>query len=320
MNKDYPDHPFRLSHSMLELLNTCERKFQLVRLLESNTDNSGGFNAALVRGKAFGLGVQVYLVTGDMDRAIYELWMAYDPEIEDPPKISISRTINNLVFCKPSLDKILEEYEVAVFNGKPAMELSFKLSLDEKWYYGGSIDIVLRRRLDGVYVVFECKTTAYNLYDLTYAYKNSGQALGYSIVIDKIAGEEKSQYGVLYFIVRDHTQNFTPDVYVWHFNKTILERLNWFISVGIDYERIKRMEELGIWPMRGASCIRFNRVCQFAGTCNTTAGDFPKEGGKDNTEYDFIYQLQEVIDDHLRRVSGLNDTTTETLDDLEMLS
>lgn len=301
MNKDYPDHPFRLSHSMLELLHTCERKFQLVRLLEGSTPSYTD-TASTIRGKAFGAGVQYYLLTGNMDKAIYTLWTAYTPQMEEVPKISLARTINNLLFAKDKLDEIRREYEVASFHGKPAVELSFKLTLDGKWYYGGSIDIVLRHKVTGIYYVLEIKTTAYNLYDLTYAYKNSGQAIGYSIVVDAIAGEEKSEYGVLYFICRDHGSDYTPDIYVWPFSKTLLDRLNWFVTLGLDFEHIKRMEDISIYPMRGQSCIHFNRVCPFAGTCSLTSADVPKDGGIDNTEYDFVYKLQDVIDDHIRRV------------------
>lgn len=300
MKNDYPDDPHRLSHSTENVLNQCERLFQLDRLLIGNSRWSEG--AATTRGKAFGAGVQYYMATGDWDRAILECWLVYNEDYQLPPDISVWRTLNNMYCAKPQLDKILSEWEIAVFRGRPATELAFKLRFDEKWYYGGSIDLVLRNKTTGRYAIFEVKTTMYWLVDLQPSYKNSGQALGYSIVLDTVAGAEQTDYNVVYLVCRDHKKDFTPDIYVWPFEKTLLDRLNWFIRQGLIYEHVKRMDDIGIWPMSG-NCVTYNKPCVHFGTCHMTASDEEKIVDKDETHYDFEYNLQDVIDSHLKRIS-----------------
>lgn len=316
-----PINPYRLSEYSMNLLNTCERKFQKDRLLvpEAPLIESAP-SPVLIRGSAFGIGVQTYLLTGDIDKAVYQTWLAYFPEVYDEQKkIYQWRTINNLLCCKDALDRIRARYKVAVFEGKPAVELSFRLDIDDKWYYVGYIDAVLYDTVSNIYVTFEVKTTAYKLIDLTPMYKNSGQALGYSIVIDKIVGEKQSKYGVLYFVCRDQQgDNFVPDVYVFPFTKTLLDRLRWFYTVGLDVQRLNTMLENDLFPMRGNSCVTFNRVCQHFGTCHLTGSDIPRKVEEDQIEYQFRYRLDDVIADHLERVkegqNGLNQHGMEIID------
>lgn len=301
-----PIHPYRLSEHAMHILASCERKFQLDRLLRPAVQyDIGAPSVPLVRGAAFGIGVQTYMLTGDMDKAVYECWLAYDPEVYDEQKkIYMWRTINNLRCCKDELDKIRQRYKVATFHDKPAIELSFRLDIDDKWYYVGYIDMVLYDTVLGIYVVFEIKTTAYKLIDLAPMYKNSGQALGYSIVIDQIVGEKQSKYGVVYFVCRDQQgSNFVPDVYTFPFTKTLLDRLRWFYTVGLDVQRLNTMLANDLFPMRGESCVRFNRVCTHYGTCNLTSTDYPRKIFEDNINYQFRYKLEDVIQDHIARVA-----------------
>ena len=300
MRRVTPIHPYRLSDSTLGLLRSCDRLFQIERLLDTipivNTPH-----AAPIRGTAFGVGVQTYMITGDMDKATIACWLAYWPVVEER-YISCNRTLNNLWCAQDELDKLRRRYKVARFNGKDAAELSFRLDIDEHWFYVGYIDLVLYDTEDKIYVILEVKTTGYNLHDLKPVYKNSGQALGYSIVLDRITGEDQSKYGVLYFVCRDKGAEWVPDIYVFPFTKTLLDRYNWFISLGIDVERISRMLEIGVFPMRGSACVRYNKVCQHFGTCSITQADVSRKVVADETDYQFTYKLPEIIEDHLQRL------------------
>jgi hypothetical protein len=55
--------------------------------------------------------------------------------------------------------------------------------------------------------------------------------------------------------------------------------------------------------MRQKGCINFGRVCPYFGTCSTV-GDKYAAIGVDNNEYQFTYNLDEVIADHVRRISA----------------
>ncbi len=299
-------HPYRLSESTLNLLLSCERKFELERLM-LQVELYSEEHPAMIRGKAFGVGVQVYLLTGDIDLAIFKAWLEYWPEVENAPYVCMTRTLNNIWNCKEQLDKIRRRYEVAVFEGKPAAEMSFRLDIDDKWFYVGYIDLVLWDKEEQIYVVLEIKTTGYKLADLSPVYKNSGQALGYSIVLDKVTGEHQSKYGVLYLVCRDKSSatDWVPEVYQFQFTKTLIDRYNWFISLGLDVERINRMMEIGIFPMRGKACVSFNKVCQHYGTCSIRSADVRRKPFEDTTQYQFHYKLQEIVEDHLHRLERL---------------
>jgi len=291
----------RLSHSSQDLLITCERLFQIERLLvgQRNIYEAAHFS----RGHAFGKGVQVYLLTGDIDKAVYQAWLSYWPEIEDYPKTTLHRTLHALMCAQKSLDEIREKYEVVSFNGLPAVELGVKLNIDEIYYHVGFIDLVLKNRETGLYVILEIKYTGSWL-DVDGMFMNSGQGIGYSIALDAIVGNKLSEYGVLYFICQD--SDAKPQYIRFHikeWEKTLKDRLKWFITLGLDVKRIQEMRELNHFPQRARSCIRFNRNCQHFGTCGLTAGERERDDEIDPHEnrYQFTYNLEDVIKEHLER-------------------
>ncbi len=293
--------PIRLSHSTLQTLHTCERKFQLDKLLVTEIEREESEHLSF--GSAFGVGAATYLATQDANRAMYEAWLAYQPEIETDKK-SIARCIAALEVAFPRLDTILIDYEVVSFNKGPAVELGFRLNVNEDFYFVGYIDAVLKNRYTDQHVVFEVKTTGMNLFDLSPLYQNSGQALGYSIALDKIAGKNLSSYGVLYFVAQ-LPKDFTPKIQVFEWSKTLSDRLNWFISLGLDVKHLTEMAELGVYPKRGESCLQYNRPCKYFGVCTLHSADILKKREEDKLEYEFEYELNDLIQDHIARISTI---------------
>lgn len=302
----HSDNARQLSYSLLGDFHECERKFQLNRLLRNPSIRGKSEMPWHIRGTAYGAGVQCYMLTGDIDLAAFVTWLSYYPQEEDllrVPTISQARCVNNLYLSKDQLDKLRQRYEVATFNGRPATELSFKILIDAKWFYTGHIDLVLFDKVQKIYIVFEIKTTLYKMADLRPLYQNSAQALGYSIVLDTIVGADQNEFGTLYFVCRDkNNSDFIPDIYPFPFNKTIIDRLKWFYTLGMDVKRLNEMEELGIFPMRGHSCVKFGKTCTHFGFCSTSAGDIKKAEEVDNHKYDFVFKLQDIIDNHLERL------------------
>ena len=203
----------------------------------------------------------------------------------------------------PRLDTLLLEWTVASFNFKPAIELSFRVDIDDSYYYVGYIDLVLKSRFSERYAILEVKTTGMSLENIEPLYKNSGQALGYSIVLDKIAGEENTDYDVIYLVSQDKTRtkewNVVP--HILNFPKTLKDRLNWFITLGMDVQHLHTMQETRVFPLRGGSCMQYMRPCFHFGTCSLTTGDRDKKIEVDNIVYDFNYQLDDLITAHLER-------------------
>lgn len=291
----------RLSYSTLETLYTCERKYQLEHLLSNGAPRTESEHFSF--GHCFGEGIAHYLVHQDRDAALFTAWLAYYPQIETEKKNqSIAVNALNIAFTK--LDDVLQDYEVAWFEGKPAVELSFKLMIDDFYYYSGHIDVVLRNKWTGKYYIFEVKTTGLGLHDITPLYANSGQALGYSIILDKIAGEKLTDYGVLYFVGQLGRDPYNVTIHVLPFDKSMVDRLNWFMTLGLDVERIKRMEELGVYPKRGSSCLNFMRPCPHFGVCGLHSMDKSAGIVEDKETYQFEYQLTDLVEEHLDRLAG----------------
>lgn len=289
----------RLSHSAIGVLDTCERLYQIEHLLEGQ--RAPNESAPFSRGHSFGKGVQVYLLTGDMTKAIYAAWLAYWPELEDRPKISIHRTLHALQCAQADLDALRDNYEVVSFNGYPAIELGARINIDDVYYYSMALDVVLQHKETKLYAVMDIKYTGSWL-PVEGMFYNSGQLLGYSILLDTIVGEKLADYGVLYFVCQD--KNKDPKEIQFHtleWDKTIKDRFKWFVTLGLDVERIKRMRELNHFPQRVRSCIRFNRLCQHHGTCGLSIGDTERKEETDRYEYQFTFELNDIIKDHLER-------------------
>lgn len=103
----------RLSHSALDTLHTCERKFQLERLLVSDYEKRD--YPATVLGKAYGAGCQSYLAYQDKDRAIFDLYMAYYP-VEEDNKRTEEVAVSLLLAAIPTMDNILLDWEVLIYK------------------------------------------------------------------------------------------------------------------------------------------------------------------------------------------------------------
>lgn len=292
----------RLSHSALDVLNTCERKFQLERLLTGAPDRED--SAHTVFGTAFGAGVASYMLHQDADLALYEMWKAYYPIIEDGMKTE-EQCLGLLTSMFPVLDNLLMDWEVQHFNSKPAIELGFRLDIDDKFYYVGYVDLVLRNRFSGKAAIFEVKTTSLGLTDLDPLYKNSGQALGYSIVLDHILGEANSEYEVIYCVGQINSKTaFSFKQHILPYAKTIHDRLDWFITLGMDVKRLHMMLDMNVFPRRGSSCLKFMRGCPHLGVCNLHGLDEYKELEEDLNHYDFTYNLDDLIQEHIERINA----------------
>ena len=290
----------RLSHSTLETLHTCERKFQLEKLLDNGAPREESEHFSF--GHAVGKGIASYMSYQDADLALFEAWHDYWPEIETEKK-NQWKAMNALLVAFNKLDDFLQDYEVVSFDGKPATELGFRLDIDETYYFVGYVDVVVRNKWSGQYCIFEVKHTGLELHDLDPLYKNSGQALGYSIALDKIVGEQLSDYGVIYFVLQ-LGKGYTPKAHVLHYDKTLLDRLNWFLSLGLDVEGLKRMAELNVYPKRGGSCLNFMKPCPHFGVCGLHGMDRPAPIVPDEKHYDFSYDLDSLVEEHLVRLAS----------------
>jgi hypothetical protein len=303
MNDVIQIFPQRLRYSTLETLYTCERKFELDNLLSGTEIREESEHLSF--GTAYGVGIAHYLIHQDQDAALFQAFMAYWPVIETDKKnevLMLAAMMNSFAAC----DDLLQDYEVLIVNGKPAAELTFRLEIDEGFYFTGAIDIVLKNKYNGVHYVMDVKTTGLMLTDVSPIYANSGQTLGYSVAVDALVGEELTSYGVLYFVCQMNSKNpGGSKIHVLPFEKTLLDRLNWFLTLKMDVERIKQMQSLGVFPKRGGSCLHYMRPCKYFGTCGLHGLDKKKITEEDKTVYDLNFALDDLIENHIKRIERM---------------
>jgi hypothetical protein len=298
------DEPFiRLSHSTLETLAQCDRKFEIEKILTLGMDREESVHFSF--GHAYGAFVQSYLYTQSEELSLLEGWLEYWPIIEYGVK-NQETFVDLALKSIPLLEAILEEWDIAYFNDQPAIELSFRINIDSIFYYVGYMDVVLRNKETGQYAVLDVKTTGLQLHDIAPLYKFSGQVIGYSIALDAITGEEQASYKTLYLAGRlgktmfsDYTK---PELHA--FDKGLVDRLQWFMGLLQEVRRIRTSMELGDFPRRSSGCIMFNKTCRHYGVCHLTSQDRVRPFKADETEYTFVYDLNAVIEDHIHRVHG----------------
>lgn len=290
--------PFRLSHSTLGTIHTCERKYQLLKLLniqgQEIEHDSKLNNVNLDYGSAFGVGIQTYIITNSLEQAIWEMVKSYNFAMESQTKNALSLVAGLQAFAAKWDAGI---WEVVHYKGKPAAELSFKIILDSETqdYYCGYVDLVLRNLISGEVIIVEIKTTGLKLEDIRPLYQNSGQALGYSVILGSIE-LERASWSVFYIVNQLKGSNILPKIHSISFTKTLKDRLSWLLDLKIDYERLMVLEEIDHWPMRGASCLHWNRPCNLLGICDLVSLETQEARIKEEEDWDFVFTLEELIE------------------------
>jgi hypothetical protein len=257
----------QLSYSSLTTLHSCPRKFQLYKLqskeyVEAPVTQSVTF----AYGHAVGTGIQSVLE----DKTESQIWLdclaAWDCDLlatnpkqkKSFPEVMIC--IEQFQMLKSS---ILDGWELLYWNGKPAVELPFLIHMPDGFVYRGFVDAVLHRPDTGEVKVLEVKSTSATSVNPS-QYKNSFQAVGYSIVLDTLF-PGLSHYSVLYLPWLTKSCKFQP----MEFNKLLADRARWLRDLIYDVELIKFYDqdaEVG-YPMRGESCNDWFRDCEYFGAC-----------------------------------------------------
>lgn len=257
----------QLSYSSLLTLHSCPRKFQLYRLksaqgLPPEDDYSP---VTFAYGHIVGQGIQDVLMGMDEDEIILRMFLMWDIDLlEDDPKRQKSFWLGVTAiqrFISLRANGFLDDYELVEYNGKPAVELGFRIVFPDGFVFRGFVDAVLRHKPTGKIVVLECKTSSFS--NLNPAiYKNSAQGIGYSIVLDAIF-PELSSYEVLYLVYKTKDREYEQLC----FEKSYLQRALWIRELLLDIETIKLYESSGVYPMRGESCYSYFRDCEYLSLC-----------------------------------------------------
>lgn len=133
-----------------------------------------------------------------------------------------------------------------------------------------------------------------------YQYKNSAQAIGYSVILDRIA-PGTSAYSVFYLVQLTRLGTIED----FEFPKTAHQRALWIRNVLWDEQVIiataASFGNYGVWPTHGESCTRFGSTCGFMDMCHlsteTMMAPLREDMLTEEAEYDFEFDIEELMQD-----------------------
>lgn len=292
-------------------LHTCERKFALAKLELARKFSIGlekfsslETNIDFAFGRCFETGIQGVLLNKPKHQIFFDMFLAWEMALNAEHPRGYNKTfvdatiaVDRFYFEKQTR---LADWEIALFNNKPAIELSFCIDLENGYYYVGHVDVILFNPTTNRYKVLEIKTT--NLKWLHEAlYKNSDQATGYSIILDSIATDIEAAFTFEVFYLVWQTSG--AGMSVFEFTKSRSYRASWINTMLLDIQRINIYRQLKFWPKRGKSCLNFGRPCEFLDTCDLAFEHFSPTGEFDlltteevsTFEFDFKFSLKDII-------------------------
>jgi len=295
----------QLSYSSILTLHSCPRKYELYKKRATAAPDSETSTITFAFGHVVGEAIQLALTPEVSEQEIiWKMFLGWHTDLfsidEKGCKSFWDAVIALKRFKAMQEAGFLQEYELVIYQGVPACELSFAINFPDGFRYRGHVDAVLRHKITNEVLVLECKTTgSATLFPSTY--KNSAQAIGYSIVLDAIFSD-LSSYKVLYLVYQTKSREYTQIP----FTKTYLQRALWIRELLLDIETIKMYEEAGVWPMHGESCNSFFRDCEYINTCTLSNNHITMPCTpemEDKTEYQVTLTLADLLETQLEKVS-----------------
>lgn len=294
----------QLSYSSILSLHTCPRKFQLYKLRTTNRlEDSDKTKITFSFGGVVGQAIQSSLENKPWDTIVSEMFLGWKTELfaEDP---KLKKSFFQAIFAIQKFKAmraagLLKDYELVYYQGKPACELSFCINLPDGFRFRGYVDAVLKHKTTGEIIVLEVKTTGSKVLEPS-MYKNSSQAIGYSIVLDHLF-PDLSSYKVLYLVYQTHSEDFTPIP----FTKSYLQRAQWIRELLLEVDTIKMYEAAEIYPMHGERCFAHWKDCEYINSCTLNTEHLTKKCTpemEDKEEYQITISLMDLLDTQLKKV------------------
>lgn len=298
----------QLSHSSDVTLHRCPRRFELDKLSARNNDQ----DVHTRYGDIVGRGVQNYLISRNIQKTIFQMFMDWTGDIDDDSGLKDKKTLWHAMAAVERFTllakSVFGNFQLAYLNGRPAVELGFAIHIGAGFVYRGFIDAVMIDTLRQELVVLENKTTKYsNIHEAVY--KNSGQSLGYSVVLDRISELLNFELGSSYKVYYPVYKTGAGEWEVFPFTKTHTSRALWIRQLMLDVEAIQSYSEAGFFPMYGESCYEYFRPCPHFGLCEMSnaalllSPERVKERVEPEDKYDFHFTLEELVQNQLEKFS-----------------
>lgn len=297
------------SHSTSEKFYTCERKFACSKLQQNNPIQIDDIvtlegNIDFAFGKAVESGVQASLLGHPKWKVFWDMFQAWDIKLMQQHPKNYAKTFTDACIAVDQFmyiqSQIMQGWEIAMFRGKPAIELAMLLDLENGYFFVGHADIILYHPGTQRYRVLEIKTTGTKTLHPA-MYKNSGQGTGYSIFLDEIAKnvELAATFEVTYLVWAVGLGVWT----VFEFTKSRSARAAWINTLLLDTQRKNTYRTLNFWPKRGSACFDYYRACEYLDSCDLPPESFNSTGEfalitkeeLDKHEFDFRFKLSDVL-------------------------
>lgn len=285
------------SHSVEELLHSCERKFQLSKLhaakgLETEVDDESEGSVTFAFGHAVGAGVAEFDKSQDMNKAIMAAFLAWNIDLLesdlDQPR-SGKKSFWHAVWALKVYETFyweetdFSEYEIVKNEATLAVEFPDSYPGGLSHFYVGHIDEVMRHKETGSYRIGENKTTRYATVDPA-LYANSNQGLSYSLVMDAVGATE---YEVVYKVYSSTEQRWL----LLPFVKTSLAKAEWAQTQFLTISQLDSYSNLDFFPKRGRSCLSYGYRCKFFETCDWK---IVRVFGKKFSELPYVTSFEEL--------------------------
>jgi hypothetical protein len=298
----------QLSYSSLLTLHSCPRKFQLYKLRTSfREEQSLKSSITFAFGHFVGDAIQQVFMGLSYERILLSQFLKWSVDLYDEDerlkKSFWSAAIAIQRFISLRKSGFLDGYELVYYKDKPACELSFCINLPGDFRYRGHVDVVLRDVESGKVIVLEIKTTGMASTNPS-MFKNSAQAIGYSIILDAIF-PQWSSYEVLYLIYNTKLGEYLPIP----FTKTHLQRALWIRELLLDVDTIESYESAEIYPMHGESCTSWGRDCEYINTCTLSTEYLTKsmtESQIDTVDYTVNISFADLLESQLSKTAESN--------------
>lgn len=315
-----------LSFSSRKLLHNCPRKFELYRIVDKEISEQLDSIAPpqetihLDFGHLVGFGAQLYLRGLPQNTVWLALLSSFQGHLEEGVEDSKGQKVNKSFYhALHAVEQFstllqsdpLNQYELVYYNNndasEAACELSFRIDMEDGYFFRGKLDALLRHKVSRRFAILETKTTSSSIVNEA-SYKNSEQGLGYSVVVDAIAhslGETTGQaYDILYPVYQSRQMQWT----IFSFPKTAVERALWLKDIMLDKALIQQYGAVEFFPKRGNNCFSYGRTCKYFDHCHYSNFIFTgkhsmeevpllKEIASDaTTYYDFRFSIEELIE------------------------
>lgn len=301
-----PDDLLITSHSIDGTYENCARRFEFLHAYMSAPEYESSAFAADV-GTALHEATQEWARlthSGADPKAAYEagalILLRWWPWAEEQRRLENSlpigrRNLGNAILMYEEIinSPIWSEWELVKVDGfGPAIEVPWRIvhtslgkvpvrrgkGIKQVWIATqGKIDFILRNRKTGKFRVLDLKTTEKAKPSHDAAFRFSGQAGQYGVVLDHALGLDWANQGLDIIYLIAHFGELENEVYPIHYHLDAEEVAD---SIDIKVERLNRMKAQALaehFPRRSHGCEFYGSPCGFLDICHRRDPEYVRE-------------------------------------------